>query len=144
MSSATVLKSNLWVNIGILYAWLSYIYYKILFWAWHPRANQISWGVSMWCHIAYPYHTPKFTSQTLYCTLKAISYLDIIIFWTLSCPHVGSDTTFRQLPFANYSWLSLSQKSKGLSEILRDIRTSIDQMCRIKEKTNWTTIFTNE
>ena len=32
-------------------------------------------------------------------------------------------------------------KSKGLSEILRDIRTSTYQICRIEEKKNWTTPF---
>ena len=34
--------------------------------------------------------------------------------------------------------------SKGLSEILRDIRNSTYQICRIEEKLNRTTYFTNK
>ena len=35
----------------------------------------------------------------------------------------------------------ITSNSKGLSEILRDIRTSTYQICRIEEKITWTTTF---
>ena len=46
----------------------------------------------------------------------------------------------RMVYFNTQSTLVVS-KSKGLSEVLRDIRTSIFQICRIEENTNRRTKF---
>ena len=65
-----------------------------------------------------------------------------------NCSIVSCHCLFIVLRDCGFSWvISFIQsflvilKSNGLSEILRDIRTSTYQICRIEEKTNSTTTF---